>query len=136
MHADISRGQYVDPRAGQMTVRDYAESWRNAQLHRASTAERQERVLRRHVLPVIGDLPLSGVRTSHIKGWVKDRATVLAPSTLAVVYNGTLVPMFNAAIADRRIGASPCGKSVRLPEIPDAQYLIARPEQVHALRIA
>jgi hypothetical protein len=136
MHADISRGQYVDPRAGQMTVRDYAQLWRKAQLHRASTAERQEGVLRRHVLPVIGDLPLSGVRTSHIKGWVKDRATVLAPSTLSVVYNGTLVPMFNAAVEDKRIGASPCGKSVRLPDIPDPQYFIARPAQVHALYAA
>jgi hypothetical protein len=25
MHADISRGQYVDPRAGKITVADYGE---------------------------------------------------------------------------------------------------------------
>jgi integrase len=132
MHADISRGQYVDPRAGQITVGEYAELWRKTQLHRDSTAERTERAIRRHIVPVIGGLQLARVRSSHIKGWVKNRSTEMAPSTLAMIYNGTLIPLFNSAAADKRIGASPC-VGVRLPEIPDAQYYIARPEQVHAL---
>jgi integrase len=81
---------------------------------------------------VLGGLPLSQVRNSHIRGWVKDRLPHLAPSTLAVVFHGTLVPMFNAAVIDRRIGGSPC-TGVRLPESPDSKYYIARPEEVHAL---
>lgn len=130
--ADISRGQYVDPQAGKTTVAEYAEIWRKNQLHRASTADRSERGIRRHVVPVLGSLQLAQVRNSHIKGWVKDRAQVLAPSTLAMIYSGTLVPMFRAAVVDRRIGASPC-VDVRLPDIPDAEYYIAKQEQVHAL---
>jgi integrase len=132
MHADISRGQYVDPRAGRLTVKDFAEQWRRSLLHRGSTAERTESVIRRHINPVIGDLPLSQVRSSHIRGWVKDRTPHLAPSTLSVVFYGTLVPLFNAAVVDRRIGTSPC-VGIRLPEIPDARYYIARPDEVHAL---
>jgi integrase len=132
MHADISRGQYVDPREGKLTVAAYAEHWRRTLLHRGSTAERVERVIRRHVVPVLGALPLSQVRNSHIRGWVKDRAQHLAPSTLAVVFHGTLGPMFQAAVVDRRIGVSPCA-GIRLPDIPDAKYYIARPEEIHAL---
>ena len=132
MHADISRGQYVDPREGKLSVAAYAEQWRRTLLHRGPTAERVERVVRRHVVPVLGALPLSQVRNSHIRGWVKDRSQHLAPSTLAVVYFGTLVPLFNAAVIDRRIGISPCA-GIRLPEIPDAKYHIARPDEVHAL---
>ncbi|WP_197320594.1 site-specific integrase [Saccharomonospora sp. NB11] len=132
MRADISRGQYVDPRAGKLTVAEYADHWRRTQLHRQSTAERTERVIRRHIVPVLGALPLAQVRNSHIRGWVKDRAERLAPSTLATVYHGTLVPLFNAAVADKRIGSTPC-VGIRLPEIPDSRYYIARPEQVHAL---
>lgn len=49
-------------------------------------AERTEDVIRRHVVPVIGALPLVAVRPSHIRGWVKDRISHLAPSTLAVVF--------------------------------------------------
>lgn len=135
MHADISRGQYVDPRAGKLTVAEYAEQWRRSLLHRGSTAERTERVIRRHVVPVMGSLPLAQVRNSHLRGWVKDRSQHLAPSTLAVMFFGTLVPLFNSAVVDRRIGISPC-TGVRLPEIPDAKYYIARPEQVHALAAA
>ena len=33
---------------------------------------------------------------------------------------------------DRRIGVSPCA-GIRLPDIPDAKYYIARPEEIHAL---
>jgi integrase len=132
MRADISRGQYIDPRAGRLTVAEFAETWRKGQLHRASTAERTERAIRRHIAPVIGGLPLAAVRQSHIRGWVKDRATALEPSTLSVVYNGILVPLFNAAVADKRIGMTPC-VGIRLPEIPDSRYYIAKPEEVHAL---
>ena len=129
---DISRGQYIDPQAGRVTVAEYAELWRKNQLHRASTAERCARVIRRHVVPVLGSLSLAQVRTSHIRGWVKDRAQVLSPSALAVAYFGTLVPMFNAAVADKRISGSPC-VDIRLPEIPDAEYYIAKEAQVHDL---
>lgn len=132
MRADISRGQYVDPRSGRITVAEYAEVWRAQQLHRDSTAERVERAIRLHVVPVLGELQLAQVRSSHMRGWVKDRQRVMAPSTLAVVYHGTLVPMFNTAVIDRLIGVSPC-MGVRLPDVDAGQYVIATPEQVHAL---
>lgn len=56
----------------------------------------------------------------------------MAPSTLAVGFHGTLVPMFNAAVLDKRIGSSPC-VGIRLPDVPDSRYCIARPDQVYAL---
>src|SRR5918997_3221928 len=106
VRADLSRGQYVDPRDGAVCVRDYGEDWRKQQLHRDSTAERVERTLRLHIYPLLGHLRLAQVRSSHFRGWVKDRAAVLSPSTLGVVYGGVLVPMFRAAVADRLIGTS------------------------------
>lgn len=132
MQADIHRGVYVDPRAGRITVTEYAEQWRKTLLHRGSTAKLTERKLRRHVVPVLGSMQLSAVRPSHLRGWVKDRTAHLEPSTLATVYFGLLVPMFRSAVADKLIGSSPC-VGVRLPEIPDARYYIARPHEVHAL---
>lgn len=133
--ADITRGQYVDPGAGRIVVADYAEQWRRNQLHRPSTAQRCERVIRLHITPLLGSLSLARVRPSHIKGWVKNRAQVLGPSTLRVIYSGTLAPLFKAAVVDRRIGSSPC-VDVRLPDLPEAQYYIATAEQIHALHEA
>lgn len=135
VRADLSRGQYIDPRDGQLLVKGHGETWRHQLLHRDSTAERVERSLRLHIYPMLGDLQLVQVRSSHIKAWVKDRAAVLSPSTLAVLYGGVLVPMFQAAVHDRLIGASPC-VGVRLPDVGDSDYTIPTPEQVHALHDA
>ena len=56
----MRKGTYVDPDAGKVTFRAYAEEWRQARsaVHDASTAERIESVLRIHVYPVIGDYPM------------------------------------------------------------------------------
>lgn len=134
-HADISRGVYVDPAAGKVTVAEYAEQWRAQQLHRDSTADRTARAIRLHILPRLGSLAIASVKPSHIRGWVKDRSTSLAASTLHMIYSGTLVPMFAAAALDRVIGASPC-VGIRLPDVEDGQYYIATPDQVFALHDA
>jgi hypothetical protein len=105
VRADLSLRQYIDPRDGQLLVKGHGESWRAQQLHRNSTAER---VLRLHIYPLLGHLQLAQVRSSHIRAWAKDRAAVLSASTPRVVYGGVLVPMFQAAVHDRLIGASPC----------------------------
>ena len=52
--ADISRGRWIDPRAGQVKVREYVEAWRLQQLHRDSTVDMVERAFRLHILPTIG----------------------------------------------------------------------------------
>lgn len=47
--AAVVTGQYVDPRAGSVTLRDYAERWRSVQVHRPSSRAHVETMLRRHV---------------------------------------------------------------------------------------
>jgi integrase len=129
--ADVSRGQWIDPRAGRATVREYGARWREQQLRRPSTVAREERAVRLHVDPILGDLPMAAVRPSHLKAWVKDRSTVLAPSTLHVVY-AYLTSIFTAAVVDRVIGVSPC-VGVRLPDIERGDRFIPTPDRVHAL---
>lgn len=134
MRADVSRGVYIDPTAGKATVQSYAEEWRRGRLHRDSTAELVERALRLHVYPILGGKQMSQVRASHIQGWVKNRATVLEPSTLRVVYS-YLVSMFRAAAIDRAIGYSPC-QGIQLPDIERSDLWVPTAEQVHALAAA
>lgn len=132
VRADISRGQYVDPRAGLVTVEAYAAQWRAQQLHADSSAARVESAIRLHITPLLGSLPIARVRPSNVRAWVKDRSAALAPATLHMIYGGVLAPMLASAVGDRLIGTSPCA-GVRLPPIPDATYHIATPDQVHAL---
>ncbi|NMH91288.1 site-specific integrase [Pseudonocardia bannensis] len=131
MRSDISRGRYIDPRAGRLTVAEYAEQWRAQQLHRDSTADMVERAFRLHIVPVLGLLPLGDARASHIRGWVKATTENLAASTVHLVYS-YVKSMFAAAAADKLIAASPC-VGIRLPEIGDRDYFVPEPEQIHRL---
>jgi integrase len=132
VRADVSRGQYIDPRAGRITVAQFAEKWLADQLHRASTVDLMQRAFRLHINPILGGMEVGRVRTSHLRGWVKNRSDALAPSTLRVVYS-YLVALFGAASVDRVIGPSPCTKDVRLPDVESRPHFIPTPDQVHAL---
>ena len=113
--ADIARGQWIDPSAGKITFRDYAEQWRLAQVHRPSTASQVETHLRRHVYPRIGDRPIAVVLRSDIQSLVKTLASRLAPATVEVIYTW-VSSIFKSAATDRIIGISPC-RSIKLPAI-------------------
>ena len=107
----VLTGQYVDPRAGRVTFREYAERWRAAQVHRPSSAAHVETMLRRHAYPTFGDRPLSSIRPSEMQAWIKGRT--LAPSTVHVLH-GIVSSVFRAAVRDRLIVSSPC-EATKLP---------------------
>jgi hypothetical protein len=115
VEADKARGTYVDPEAGKRTFADYAASWRAGQVHRPTTAAQVETHLRRHILPTFGRRRLSSVRPSDVQAWVADRATVLEPATVEVVYR-YLSAIFKAAVEDGLLAKSPC-RGIRLPKV-------------------
>jgi integrase len=131
VHADISRGQYIDPRAGKITIAEYASQWRALQLHRDSTTDIVERAFRLHILPMLGQLPMADVRSSHIRAWVKSTTENLSPSTVHLVYS-YIKSMFVAATIDKIIASSPC-TGIRLPEVGNRELFIPDPEQIHRL---
>lgn len=134
MRADVSRGVYIDPSAGKVTVKAYGEVWRHQQMHAEHTVDRIERTLRLHVYPDLGQVTLAQLRPSQVKAWVKSLSTKLAPSSVKVVF-GVLAGMMAAAVLDRRIGISPC-VGVKLPDVERSEYTIATPDQVHGLAAA
>ena len=89
--AAVVTGQYVDPKAGRITFREYAEQWRQAQVHRPSSEAHVERMLRRHAYPTFGDRPISTILPSEVQAWVRllgtsDRRVerkALAPETIS-----------------------------------------------------
>ncbi|MDF3051568.1 MAG: hypothetical protein K0R87_3206 [Pseudonocardia sp.] len=62
----VVTGQYVDPRAGQVTFREYAERWRTAAPHGPAMRDKVARALTLHAYPVLGDRPVSGIRSSAV----------------------------------------------------------------------
>jgi integrase len=115
MTAAMVTGQYVDPAAGRVTVREFAERWRASQVHRPTTAAHVETMLRRHVYPTLGQRRLSSVLPSDVQELVKRLSLDLAPATVAVVHR-ILAGIFKTAVRDRRIVASPC-EGTKLPKV-------------------
>ncbi len=116
VESDKSRGLYVDPSAGRITVAQYAKTWQAAQVHRPSTAYTFDCHLRTHILPLLGHRSMGAITRSEIQGWVKSRSAVLAPSTTTLVYS-VLRMIFRAAVADRVLAVSPCER-ITLPKAP------------------
>jgi integrase len=131
------RGEYVDPKAGRVTVREFGEQWRTSQLHhRPATVQHVETVLRRHVYPYIGDKPLNRVLRTDIealvKRWVADGA---APRTVGDSRFPSVQSLFGAAVKSDVIRKSPC-VGVKLPEIVAAKIVPLTAEQVETLATA
>ncbi|MDH2416179.1 site-specific integrase [Nocardioides sp. CER19] len=138
--ASIVTGQYVDPNAGRVLFRDYAELWREAQVHRPSSHDHVEGMLRRHAYPFFGDRHISSILPSEIQAWVKrlasgDRTTKrvpLAPTTVGVVH-GIVSQIFRAAVRDRKLLANPC-EGTRLPRAEKRRVIPVTTTQVEKLR--
>jgi integrase len=109
----VVTGQYIDPKAGKVTLRAYVAQWQAAQVHRPNTRHAVDSAMRVHLLPAFGDRPLSTIRPSEIQAWVRRLAERLEPATVATVYQHTRT-VFRAAVADKLIASSPCQR-VTLP---------------------
>ena len=104
--ASIVTGQYVDPSAGRITFREYAEQWRAAQVHRPNSQAHVETMLRRHAYPTFGDRPLASIVPSEVQVWVRRLSDggvgrkPLAPATVAVLH-AVVSSIMKGAVRDR-----------------------------------
>lgn len=137
VEAELQRGSYVDPRAGRVSFRDYAEGWRAIQAHRGFTAANAERNLRLHVYPHLGDRPLNSIRRSDLQTLVKhlekrpDNPQGLASSTIGTVL-ATVTAVFSAAVLDGILAASPV-KRVAIAKAPQHGVIIPTTDTVFSI---
>jgi hypothetical protein len=66
--ADMSRGQYVDPRAARTTFKQYAEEWLKTQTTTLNTRSSVETQVRRHAVPYLGPRPSHSGVAKHAGG--------------------------------------------------------------------
>lgn len=114
---DLAHGTYVDPRAGLVTVRDYAKrTWLPAQVHlRPNTVTQYEQHLKNHIFPALGDRKIGSLKRSEIKNFVASTSAKLAPTTTQTVY-AILRALLASAVDDGVIANNPCSR-VPLPRV-------------------
>ncbi len=104
---DLVRGAWVDPKAGQVTLRAFADSWLEQRPDlRPTTRSKYRHLLDRHILPSLGDTPLNRLAPNRVRIWHADisrqhRATAAGAYRL-------LATVCNTAVTDEVIVRSPC----------------------------
>jgi integrase len=133
-HIAACRTPSVIAKGSMMTLRVWAKKWLDAR--DTETMKDDKGRLDNHILPVLGDLPLSELRPRHIRDFIDalkkkkklgnlkkngkrvECDELIAPRTVLHVY-GTLRAMLNDAVADELIPTNPCILKDELPEKKD-----------------
>lgn len=136
VEGDMLRGVYIDPRAGRVTLRKYAEDWLSSQTFDENTRQTVAARLRVDVLPYLGDRDLGALRPSHIQAWLRALQPTLKASTIHVAF-GNLSTILAAAVDDDRIAKNPCkASSIALPKINPTKVMPWTYGQLSAVRDA
>jgi hypothetical protein len=88
IQADLIKGTYIDPDAGRMTFKMYADEWLAAATSNETTRDRIEYELRLHVYPTLGGLSLVAIQPATIRAWQRRiQEAGLAASYRRVLFN-------------------------------------------------
>lgn len=130
------RGAYIDPSAGRVLFRDYAEDWLRTRVFDESSREATEYKVRKHLLPFFGCRQLISIKPGDIREWDSSLVDKLASSTRSVIF-AHLRAILNAAVDDEKIPKNPCSaKSVQPPRTLERKVIPWTFEQVRAVQAA
>jgi integrase len=141
---DQLRGLWHDPEPAQrLTLGVWSRRWlaQHATTLTPSTAESYRGLLEKCVLTRrvddrdvgLGDVPLAALSPLRIGEWLADlRRTSLSASRIRKAYR-VLSLALDAAVRERLLTVSPCGKHHRLPRLPEHEPTILTIEQVELL---
>ena len=136
--ADLDRGDWFNPTAGEIPLAMYASSWLGGRRVRGRplaprTLERYDGVLRTHIFPTLGAVELRHMTPAIVRAWYGSvtKSDHAGPATIAKAYR--LLHAFCAtAVADELIARNPCaipGASVET----NAERPVATLSQVYDL---
>lgn len=133
--SDLLKGSYIDPAAGKITLRKYAEMWLDDQTFDDSTrAVAANRV--RRICDGLGDKRLAQLAASpsSIQAWLRGMGG--APSTIRGCLH-TLSTICAAAVDDGRMARNPCkSRSIRTTPDPERKIRPVPPAALVLLREA
>ncbi len=113
--ADLLRGVYSDPKAGQVTLGSYAEEWLASRVDlRPNTLALYRSVLDTHVLPQLGAKRLANVKPSDVRYAVAAWSQTISASSVRTVFL-VLSGIMSAAERDGLIVKSPA-RGTPLPQ--------------------
>lgn len=110
IEAQMAHGEWTDPARAKILLRDYADQWIDQRAGlRPRTVDLYRSVLRRHINPELGDVPLGKLDTPLIREWrAKLLAKGLSTTTAAKAYRVLRAILMTAVKEDRILPRNPC----------------------------
>lgn len=127
IETDMARGDYVDPKAGDITLREFYDDWKQRQLWTTNTTSNSERAMKR---ADFADTPLNQIRRTHVESWVKGMTREYKPNTTRMHFQ-LVSAVLRGAVTDGLIVKNPAA-GVKLPkrETEEHTMTIPTPEEV------
>jgi len=129
-----ARGEWLDPSLGRVTFADWAAEWSRTIVDlRDSTATRDLGIVRNHLTPRFGGVPLSAMSGVDVRAWVAamQGSGRYSPATVRKA-GQVLAKVMRAAVEARLIARSPC-EGVPLPAAVDREMRFLAPVEVAQL---
>ncbi|MFI1849715.1 tyrosine-type recombinase/integrase [Streptomyces sp. NPDC020480] len=135
--ADMSRGQYIDPRAARITFQQYGERWLATHTTEINSQDAAERRLRLHVFPYLGTRPLTSFQPGHVRTWLSELESAVPSASHRRIIFGSVSALLSAAVDDGLMPRNPClARSVKGPQPPPSKVVPWTAEQVFAVQAA
>jgi integrase len=134
---DMSRGAWHDPRLGELPFKEWADRWMGTKepTLEPATADLYRYLLRKHIVPRFGPMPVGQITTVEVQAWLADRhRTTLRANSVAKAYR-VLRGALDGAVDAGLIFRNPCTIKGAGTE-REQEMQIATPEQVAALAAA
>lgn len=129
-NVSMSRGDYIDPKAGRTTFQEVAEDWLSMQTHNRSTQQAMELRFRLHVFPLLGRMPVASIKPSTIKALTKQLED-LAPSYARVILVN-VSSVLSSAVGDGLLAKNPAA-GIERPKVDRGPVVVWPREHVQAV---
>src|SRR5262249_5408388 len=104
---DISRGVWVDPHRGRITLAEYATKWIDQRNDlRPGTADDYRDIIRVHIITGLGDKHLGKLTPADVRAW-NSKFSAHVPGGARKAYR-LLRAILNTAVTDEIIVRNPC----------------------------
>lgn len=133
VEVDTASGTYVNHLAGRILFRTWARDWMATKVHRKpTTIAGYESLLKVHILPTWGDVPLNRMRHVELQQWIaRMNAEGLSASRVRQA-SGLVHQVMDAAVRSKLIVGNPC-VGLDLPRLPDPGRTFLTHDQVLAV---